>query len=123
MPAEPSAVVHQHNWATRHRERLLRKADATREEVVSAAGTRLGHRPTRLELDSRRYLASSVLFNQAVADHLGLHSTDVQCLNLLDIEPGPCTTGRIAERTGLTSARGDASSRGRVDPGEALRSL
>ncbi|WP_199834958.1 MULTISPECIES: MarR family winged helix-turn-helix transcriptional regulator [Streptomyces] len=63
----------------------------------------LGHRPTWLELDSRRYLASYVLFNQAVADHLGLHSTDVQCLNLLDIEPGPCTTGRIAELTGLTS--------------------
>ncbi len=56
-----------------------------------------------LELESRRYLASYVLFNQAVADHLGLHPTDVQCLNLLSAEAGPFTTGRIAELTGLTS--------------------
>ncbi|WP_371501395.1 MarR family transcriptional regulator [Kitasatospora sp. NBC_00374] len=53
--------------------------------------------------ESRRYLASYVMFNQAVADHLGLHPTDVQCLNLLTGEPGPFTTGRIAELTGLTS--------------------
>ena len=60
-------------------------------------------RPTDLERDSRRYLASYVLFNQAVADHLGMHPTDVQCLSLLGNEPGPFTTGRIAELTGLTS--------------------
>ncbi|MFD7447489.1 MarR family winged helix-turn-helix transcriptional regulator [Kitasatospora sp. NPDC059827] len=52
---------------------------------------------------SRRYLASYVLFNQAVADHLGMHPTDVQCLNLLTLEDGPVTTGRVAELTGLTS--------------------
>ncbi|WP_330288446.1 MarR family winged helix-turn-helix transcriptional regulator [Streptomyces sp. NBC_00576] len=60
-------------------------------------------RTAGLELDSRRYVASYVLFNQAVADHLGMHPTDVQCLSLLGIEPGPFTTGRIAELTGLTS--------------------
>ncbi|MYS89566.1 MULTISPECIES: MarR family winged helix-turn-helix transcriptional regulator [Streptomyces] len=43
------------------------------------------------------------MFNQAVADHLKLHPTDVQCLNLLTAESGPFTTGRIAELTGLTS--------------------
>ncbi|MFE9116731.1 MarR family winged helix-turn-helix transcriptional regulator [Streptomyces sp. NPDC007172] len=52
---------------------------------------------------SRRYMASYALFNQALADHLGLHPTDVQCLNLLGLEPGPVTTGRIAELTGLTT--------------------
>ncbi|MFI0241755.1 MarR family winged helix-turn-helix transcriptional regulator [Streptomyces sp. NPDC016845] len=56
-----------------------------------------------LQQDSRRYLASYVMFNQAVADHLGLHPTDVQCLNLMTAGPGPFTTGRIAELTGLTS--------------------
>ncbi|WP_105974598.1 MarR family winged helix-turn-helix transcriptional regulator [Streptomyces geranii] len=56
-----------------------------------------------LQQESRRYLAAYVMFNQAVADHLGLHPTDVQCLNLLTVEPGPFTTGRIAELTGLTS--------------------
>lgn len=52
---------------------------------------------------SRLYMASYALFNQAVADHLSLHPTDVQCLNLLSLEPGPVTTGRIAELTGLTT--------------------
>ncbi|TDV51946.1 MarR family winged helix-turn-helix transcriptional regulator [Actinophytocola oryzae] len=52
---------------------------------------------------SRQYLAAYVLFNQAVADRLGMHPTDVQCLNLLTLEPEPLTTGQIADLTGLTS--------------------
>jgi DNA-binding MarR family transcriptional regulator len=52
---------------------------------------------------SRRYMASYALFNQAVADRIGLHPTDLQCLNLLTLEGGPVTTGRIAELTGLTT--------------------
>lgn len=56
-----------------------------------------------LEHASRRYLAAYVLFNQAVADKLGMHPTDLQCLNLLTVEDGPFTAGRIAELTGLTS--------------------
>ncbi|KUN22487.1 MarR family transcriptional regulator [Streptomyces corchorusii] len=56
-----------------------------------------------LALESRRYLAAYVLFNQAVADHLGLHPTDVQCLSLLTAEPEPLTVRQIADRTGLTT--------------------
>ncbi|MGW1257501.1 MarR family winged helix-turn-helix transcriptional regulator [Streptomyces sp. NPDC002513] len=56
-----------------------------------------------LSLESRRYLAAYVLFNQAVADHLGLHPTDVQCLSLLTTEPGPLTVRQIADMTGLTT--------------------
>ncbi|MEU3985826.1 helix-turn-helix domain-containing protein [Streptomyces sp. NPDC026672] len=52
---------------------------------------------------SRRCMASYTLFNQAVADHLGLHPTDLQCLNLLTLETDPVTTGRVAELTGLTT--------------------
>ncbi|MGW3952526.1 MarR family winged helix-turn-helix transcriptional regulator [Streptomyces sp. NPDC004752] len=52
---------------------------------------------------SRRYLASYALFNQAAADHLSLHPTDLQCLNLLTLERAPVTTGRVAELTGLTT--------------------
>ncbi|MET7988572.1 MULTISPECIES: MarR family winged helix-turn-helix transcriptional regulator [unclassified Streptomyces] len=52
---------------------------------------------------SRRYMASYALFNQALADHVGLHPTDVQCVNLLSLEDGPVTTGRIAAMTGLTT--------------------
>lgn len=58
---------------------------------------------TELEIASRQYMASYVLFNQAVADHVGMHPTDVQCLNLITAEPEPVTTGAIAEMTGLTS--------------------
>ncbi|MGH4032382.1 MarR family winged helix-turn-helix transcriptional regulator [Actinomycetota bacterium Odt1-20B] len=56
-----------------------------------------------LSVASRRYMASYALFNQAVADHLRLHPTDLQCLNLLSLEAKPVTTGRIAELTGLTT--------------------
>nr|WP_202501312.1 MarR family transcriptional regulator [Streptomyces sp. SID5785] len=48
-------------------------------------------------------MAAYALFNQAVADHLGLHPTDLQCLNLLTLEATPVTTGHIAELTGLTT--------------------
>src|SRR3954469_10310539 len=51
----------------------------------------------------RQYLASYVLFNQAVADRLGMHPTDLQCVNLLTLADGPLSTGQIAELTGLTS--------------------
>ncbi|WP_418958449.1 MarR family winged helix-turn-helix transcriptional regulator [Streptomyces tritici] len=53
--------------------------------------------------ESRRYMAAYALFNQAVADHLRLHPTDVQCLNLLSLETEPVTIGRVAELTGLTT--------------------
>ncbi|MER6074374.1 MarR family transcriptional regulator [Streptomyces sp. NPDC001817] len=56
-----------------------------------------------LSTESRRYLAAYVLFNQAIADHLGLHPTDVQCLSLLTAEPGPLTVKQIADMTGLTT--------------------
>lgn len=52
---------------------------------------------------SRRYMAAYARFNQALADRLKLHPTDVQCLNLLGLEDEPVTTGRIAELTGLTT--------------------
>ncbi|MGW0121614.1 MarR family winged helix-turn-helix transcriptional regulator [Streptomyces sp. NPDC003327] len=58
---------------------------------------------TELYGEARRYMAAYALFNQAVADHLGLHPTDVQCLNLLSLETEPVTTGRVAELTGLTT--------------------
>ncbi|MFD7550254.1 MarR family winged helix-turn-helix transcriptional regulator [Streptomyces sp. NPDC059816] len=52
---------------------------------------------------ARRHHAAYTLFNQAMAERLGLHPTDLQCVSLLVLEPGPRTTGEIAELTGLTS--------------------
>ncbi|MEU6777952.1 MarR family transcriptional regulator [Nonomuraea angiospora] len=43
-----------------------------------------------------------MLFNQALADHLQIHSTDLQCVALLDLESGSVSTGQIARLTGLT---------------------
>lgn len=52
--------------------------------------------------ESQRHYAAYVLFNQALADHLRIHSTDLQCVALLDVESGPVSTGEIARLTGLT---------------------
>lgn len=52
--------------------------------------------------ESQRHYAAYVLFNQALAEHLGLHPTDLQCVSLLDLEPEPVSTGDIARLTGLT---------------------
>ncbi|WP_027500028.1 MarR family winged helix-turn-helix transcriptional regulator [Rhodococcus sp. UNC363MFTsu5.1] len=57
----------------------------------------------QIAVDSQRHYADYTLFNQAMADHLGLHPTDLQCVALLDVEPGPVSTGEIARLTGLTS--------------------
>ncbi|MFF5977214.1 MarR family winged helix-turn-helix transcriptional regulator [Streptomyces olindensis] len=52
---------------------------------------------------ARRQHAAYALFNQAMADRLGLHPTDLQCVSLLALEREPLTTGEIARLTGLTS--------------------
>ncbi|WP_198942846.1 MarR family winged helix-turn-helix transcriptional regulator [Actinophytocola xanthii] len=51
----------------------------------------------------RRHYAAYALFNQALANRLGLHPTDLQCVSLLDLEPEPLSTGEIAKLLGLTS--------------------
>jgi DNA-binding MarR family transcriptional regulator len=55
-----------------------------------------------LVAEIRAFIAGAILFNQSVADRAGLHLTDMQCINLLDLL-GPCTPGKLAERTRLTS--------------------
>lgn len=76
-----------------------------------------------LQQESRRYLASYVMFNQAVADHLELHPTDVQCLNLMTAESGPFTTGRIARRgCGISRSCGPSWVRGGVRKPRPVRS-
>jgi len=50
----------------------------------------------------RRFIAGTILFNQRVADRAGLHLTDMQCINLLDLL-GPVTPGKLAESTGLST--------------------
>src|SRR5690242_18094324 len=50
-----------------------------------------------------RYVsANSVMFSQAVADQVGLHPTDTECLDFLLLN-GPSTAGQLAVYTGLTT--------------------
>jgi DNA-binding MarR family transcriptional regulator len=56
----------------------------------------------RIADESQRHYAAYTLFNQAMADRLGIHPTDLQCVALLDLESGPVSTGEIATLTGLT---------------------
>lgn len=55
-----------------------------------------------LEEEVRRFLAAGILFNERVAAELGLNGTDLQCLNLLELE-GSATPGDIARWSGLTT--------------------
>ncbi|WP_454196284.1 MarR family transcriptional regulator [Nocardia sp. Marseille-Q1738] len=64
--------------------------------------------PKRAELDAaltmaaQRSATDAVMMHQAVADRLGLHVTDLRCLNLLRLG-GPATAGELATQTGLTT--------------------
>ena len=49
----------------------------------------------------RDFMARAILFQDAVARHGGLNSTDLQSVSIL-ISQGPATPGELAERTGLT---------------------
>lgn len=50
-----------------------------------------------------RYVsANSVMFSQAIADRVGIHSTDSECLDFLLLN-GPATAGQLSELTGLTT--------------------
>ncbi|MEF2525194.1 MULTISPECIES: MarR family winged helix-turn-helix transcriptional regulator [Streptomyces] len=105
---------------------------------MSTDSPRKGGRGSREELlarvveESRRHYAGHSLFNQALADRVGLHPTDLQCIALLDLEPGPVGTGDVARLTGLTSGSAtrlvDRLVRAGVverlaDPGDRRRSL
>jgi MarR family transcriptional regulator, organic hydroperoxide resistance regulator len=50
----------------------------------------------------RRFIAGAILNNQKVADAVGLHLTDMQCIHVLELA-GPTTPGDLARSTGLTT--------------------
>ena len=56
----------------------------------------------RLVGQIRQFIAGVILFNQRIAEHVGLRLSDMQCLNVLELL-GPLTAGRLAECTGLTT--------------------
>ena len=48
-----------------------------------------------LTAEVRRFIAGAILFNLKVADQVGLNGTDMQCLNLLELQ-GSATPGELA---------------------------
>ncbi|HEX4251077.1 MAG TPA: MarR family transcriptional regulator [Pseudonocardia sp.] len=56
----------------------------------------------RIVSQTRKHYAAYTLFNQTMADRLGLHVTDLQCIGLLDLEHEPVSTTEVAKLTGLT---------------------
>ena len=75
--------------------KLQKKKDVSRESLLGEVGQFLG----------RAIATRNVMFNQVVADKLGISTTDLRCLDLLDRQNGaPVTAGRITEMTGLSPA-------------------
>ena len=56
-----------------------------------------------LDRELQRVGTWTVLFKQALAERLGISTSDLECLDLL-AETGPVTAGGLAEHTGLTTA-------------------
>jgi DNA-binding MarR family transcriptional regulator len=68
-----------------------RAASAHRQQLFSSL-----HRAVRL------FIAGSSLFSQRVAEKLGMHPTDIQFLNVLNLL-GPLTPGALAQCSGLST--------------------
>lgn len=66
---------------------------------AAATRTELGQ---QLTVAAQRNATDAVMMHQAVADRLGLHVTDLRCLNLLRLG-GAATPGEPAVRTELTT--------------------
>jgi DNA-binding MarR family transcriptional regulator len=65
--------------------------------------------PTRQELvaaiiaQGRANSTGTVLMHAAIAERLGLNPSDHKCADLMQTESEPCTPGRLAELTGLST--------------------
>jgi DNA-binding MarR family transcriptional regulator len=73
------------------RPRKARAVSAEREELLA-----------RLQQVGPRMGTDAVLLHQTVADRLGIHVTDLRCLQRLT-ETGPVTAGELVASTGLTT--------------------
>jgi MarR family transcriptional regulator, organic hydroperoxide resistance regulator len=66
------------------------------------SNTKRAHLFETLILEMRQFIAGVILYNQGVAERLGIHVTDLQGLGILEAL-GPVTPGKLAEGTGLTT--------------------
>ncbi len=64
--------------------------------------TRQMKRIESLTREMREFIARAILFNLKVAEEVGLNGTDLQCLNLLNLQ-GSTTPGELARWSCLTT--------------------
>jgi len=69
----------------------LSSANKNRPELIQNLHTEIGH-----------FIARLILFNQRVADEMGVNTTDLQCLHIVQLLDG-ATPGQIAKHTNLTT--------------------
>jgi DNA-binding MarR family transcriptional regulator len=71
---------------------------------MSRTGSRKAAVLQALSLEVRRMTAQSVLVSSAVAERVGLSSTDLECLDFIVMAgESAATPGQLAQATGLTS--------------------
>lgn len=68
----------------------------------SRRGSRRAELIDALMAAAPRMVTDAILLHQAIADRLGLHITDLRCLQILTAT-GPTTPGELVKRTGLTT--------------------
>ncbi|MFC0115251.1 MarR family winged helix-turn-helix transcriptional regulator [Kibdelosporangium aridum] len=85
-----------------------------------------------IENAARISAGRGVFFHQAVANRLGINTSDLNCLNILQLS-GPLTAGQLAERAGLTKGGAITTALDRMeraglvererDPGDRRRTI
>ena len=73
---------------------------STQRPVTARAGGRRAELLVKLQRAAQTSTTEGILFHQAVADRVGLHVTDLRCLNVL-AQAGPLTAGELGQRLGL----------------------
>jgi len=66
----------------------------------AVASERRGELLAKLQRAAQTSTTDGILFHQAIADRVGLHVTDLRCLNLL-AQAGPLTAGELGQQLGL----------------------
>jgi DNA-binding MarR family transcriptional regulator len=69
---------------------------------MSSPGSRRNQLMQDLMVQIRYVSANSVMFSQAVAEKVGLHPTDNECLDFLILK-GSLTAGQLSQLTGLST--------------------
>jgi DNA-binding MarR family transcriptional regulator len=72
---------------------------AGKRQAAAARGRR-AELLAQLQRAAQTSTTDGILFHQAVADRVGLHVTDLRCLNVL-AQAGPLTAGELGQQLGL----------------------